>query len=257
MLLVFAHVLTHVSTHVQSSMKNGCVTANTTYCMHMNSGSLVYRAAKMAGFVAYLRVSTARQERSGLGLDAQRDSIQSYVNERHGALVAEFVEVESGGRNDRVELKNALTACRKNKATLVIARLDRVSRRVSFIASLMESGVGFVVADMANATDFQLHIYAAMAQEERRLIGLRTKAALAAAKVKGIILGKTGRALADRNKARARAFADGVRETLVELKEQGLSLRAIASTLNERGIASAQGGRWHLRTVQLVLERIR
>lgn len=158
----------------------------------------------MIDFVAYYRVSTAKQGRSGLGLAAQREKVLDYVG-RHGTLIAEFTEIESGRRDDRRILHEALALARSRQARLVIARLDRFSRRVSFISGIMEKGVGLTVADMPDATEFQLHIFAALAQEERRLISERTKAALAEAKKRGVRLGANGAVLALRNKERALA----------------------------------------------------
>jgi DNA invertase Pin-like site-specific DNA recombinase len=121
-------------------------------------------------FISYLRVSTGKQERSGLGLEAQRQAVEDYLNGGSWKLLDEFVEVESGKRSDRPELARALAACRKRKATLVIARLDRLGRNVHFISGLMQSGVPFLVCDRPNAKPFELHIYAALAEEETRAI---------------------------------------------------------------------------------------
>ncbi len=140
-------------------------------------------------FISYLRVSTGKQERSGLGLEAQRQAVEDYLNGGSWKLLDEFVEVESGKRSDRPELARALAACRKRKATLVIARLDRLGRNVHFISGLMQSGVPFLVCDRPNAKPFELHIYAALAEEETRAISARTKAALQAAKARGVRLG--------------------------------------------------------------------
>lgn len=153
-------------------------------------------------FVAYYRVSTARQGKSGLGLSAQEAKVREFVSTR-GRLVGEFTEIESGRRNDRRVLWEAIESAKRQDAKLIIARLDRFSRRVSFIAGVMEQGVGLTVAEMPDATEFQLHIFAALAQEERRLISERTKAALAEAKKRGVRLGTNGVQLAARNRERA------------------------------------------------------
>src|SRR5215469_5908263 len=139
--------------------------------------------------VAYYRVSTARQGRSGLGLEAQRQAVSDYLNGGAWDLVAEFTEIESGKRNDRPELSRALELCRRQKATLVIAKLDRLARNVAFIANLMESRVDFVAVDMPQANRLTVHILAAVAEHEREMIVARTKAALAAAKARGKRLG--------------------------------------------------------------------
>jgi DNA invertase Pin-like site-specific DNA recombinase len=140
-------------------------------------------------FVAYFRVSTDRQGKSGLGLDAQREAVMDYLNGGRWTLVAEFTEVESGKNADRPELEKALAACKKLKAKLVIAKLDRLSRNLAFIATLMESGVEFVAVDIPQANKLTIHILAAVAQHEREMISERTKAALQAAKKRGQRLG--------------------------------------------------------------------
>ena len=140
-------------------------------------------------FVAYYRVSTARQGRSGLGLEAQQFAVRQYLNAGAGVLLSEFTEIESGKKVDRAQLDAALAACRVRGATLVIAKLDRLARNVSFIASLMNSGVEFVAVDMPQANRFTVHIMAAMAEHEREMISQRTKVALAEAKRRGAQLG--------------------------------------------------------------------
>src|SRR6266851_986624 len=140
-------------------------------------------------FVSYLRVSTARQGISGLGLEAQREAVARYLNGGSWALVQEVVEVESGKRNDRPAIAEALRLCRLHRATLIIAKLDRLARNVHFISSLMESGVEFIAVDFPQANRLTVHILAAVAEHERELISQRTKAALAAAKARGVKLG--------------------------------------------------------------------
>src|SRR3954454_15415444 len=140
-------------------------------------------------FISYLRVSTAQQGASGLGLEAQRAAVTDYLNGGKWKLVDEVVEIESGKRNDRPALATALRLCRKHRATLVIAKLDRLARNVAFIANLMESGVEFVAVDMPQATKFTVHIMAAVAEQEAEAISKRTKAALEAAKVRSKVLG--------------------------------------------------------------------
>jgi DNA invertase Pin-like site-specific DNA recombinase len=141
-------------------------------------------------FIAYYRVSTDRQGRSGLGLEAQQATVRGYLGA--AAPIAEFTEIESGKRNDRPQIKQALALCRKRKARLVIAKLDRLSRNLAFIATLMDSGVEFVAVDNPHATRLTLHILAAVAEHEREMIADRTKAALGAAKARGIRLGRNG-----------------------------------------------------------------
>src|SRR5262245_26576438 len=140
-------------------------------------------------WVSYIRVSTDRQGKSGLGLEAQRKAVDDYLNGGSWKLAAEFVEIESGKRSDRPQLMAALAACKKLRARLVIAKLDRLARNVNFISGLMETGVEFIAADMPFANKLTIHILAAVAEHEREAISARTKAALAAAKARGIKLG--------------------------------------------------------------------
>src|SRR4051812_34693876 len=140
-------------------------------------------------WVAYYRVSTQKQGNSGLGLDAQRDAVLGYLNGGDWQLVAEFTEVESGKKNDRPELAKALATCRRIGATLIIAKLDRLARNVAFVSNLMEAGVEFVAVDMPMANKLTVHILAAVAEHEREMISARTKAALAAARARGVRLG--------------------------------------------------------------------
>jgi DNA invertase Pin-like site-specific DNA recombinase len=201
-------------------------------------------------FIAYFRVSTDRQGKSGLGLEAQRETVMNYLNGGRWTLVGEFTEVESGKRADRPELEKALAVCKKQKAKLVIAKLDRLSRNLAFIATLMESGVEFVAVDNPHANKLTVHILAAVAQHEREMISERTKAALAAAKKRGRVLGnpnlveaaKLGTAAV---KANARRFAANIRPIIEEIVRAGAtSHNAIAAKLNERNVKTARGGTW-------------
>jgi DNA invertase Pin-like site-specific DNA recombinase len=208
-------------------------------------------------FVAYYRVSTDRQGRSGLGLEAQRQAVQSFVSTERGQAVADFTEVETGKRADRPQLREALAACRRRKAVLVIAKLDRLARNLAFVANLMESGVEFVAVDMPHADRFTLHIFAALAEEEGRRISQRTRAALAAAKARGTVLGATGRVLAERNRASARCRAAELAQMIESLRSEGIiTARELADALNARGIAGAGGGRWHPTSVRRMCQRI-
>lgn len=208
----------------------------------------------MSRFVAYLRVSTSKQGRSGLGLAAQRSKIAEYLSS-DDELLAEFVETNSGARDQREELWKALHFARRYSAKLVIAKLDRFSRKVSFISRIMDEGVSLVVADMPNATDFQLHIFAALAQEERRLISERTKVALAEAKRRGVVLGKNGKVLAARNREEAVRYARQVWPHISPMVEAGMSFSSIARHLNGLGIETARGRRFHPQTVKNVVLR--
>lgn len=199
-------------------------------------------------FVGYYRVSTKKQSRSGLGLEAQQQRVQEFAA-ANGELVAEFVEVESGRKDQRTELAKAMAAARKASASLLIARLDRFSRRVSFIAAMMDKGVSLTVVEMPNATDFQLHIFAALAQEERRLISERTKAALAQARARGTRLGANGAVLAQINRQRAEDFARSVEPFLPD-GWRGMSYSHIARKLDKMDLRTPTGGRFYPQSVK-------
>jgi len=212
-------------------------------------------------FVAYYRVSTDRQGRSGLGLEAQREAVARFLAGYGGtALLGEFTEVESGSRADRPQLAAALALAlaRRRRATLVIAKLDRLARSVAFIAGLMEGGAPFVACDNPYATPLTIHILAAVAQHEREAISARTKAALAVAKTRGTRLGNPNGAparvlAAVANRAGAVRRAEAVRPLAERLAAQGLSLRAVARELEERRIPTARGGRWYAASVRALL----
>lgn len=210
--------------------------------------------------IAYLRVSTDRQGRSGLGLEAQREAVARYAREAQLELVGEFLEVETGkGSNalsKRPELLAALSEAKRSKAKLVLAKLDRLARNVHFISGLMETGVDFAVADMPNADRFQLHLFAALAEKEAEIISQRTKAALAAAKARGTVLGRNGKKLAKRNKAEANARLKPIASRLAALRAEGLSIRKIAEQLNEQSIPSPAGGQWHPANLHRALKRL-
>jgi DNA invertase Pin-like site-specific DNA recombinase len=212
--------------------------------------------AKSTGFIAYYRVSTDRQGRSGLGLEAQRAAVGRYLASVGGILIAEHTEVETGRRNDRPELQKALAACRKHKARLVIAKLDRLSRNVAFIATMMDSGVEFLACDNPHATRLTLHILAAVAEHEREMISARTKAGLQAAKARGVQLGRNAGRLAPANRAAALDHANQIKDVLVELAGSGMSARQIAAELTARGIPTARGGRWHPQNVIRAMQRV-
>jgi DNA invertase Pin-like site-specific DNA recombinase len=212
-------------------------------------------------WVSYLRVSTDRQGKSGLGLEAQRAAVDNYLNGGQWTLAAEYVEVESGKRNDRPQLVAALAACKKLKAKLVVAKLDRLSRNLAFVAKLIDSGVTFVAADMPHANKMTLQVLAVFAEHEREVISARTKAALQAAKARGVKLGGPKLAEARRsgwasNKASADRFAANTKPIINQIEASGVtSLRAIARALNARGVATARGGQWTPVQVSNVLRR--
>jgi DNA invertase Pin-like site-specific DNA recombinase len=204
-------------------------------------------------FVAYYRVSTDKQGDRGYGLEAQRKAVRDYLNGGDWKLVGEFTEVESGKRTDnRPELEKALVAAKKHRATLILAKLDRRARNVAFIAGLMERKVEFVCCDMPTATPFMLHVYAAVAEEERRMIAARTKAGLAAAKANGAELGNAK--LAADNHAAAVARAKKIKPILRELRD--MSARAAATELNARAVPTPTGALWSAKTVIRVRERV-
>ena len=219
----------------------------------------------MNHFVSYLRVSTDRQGKSGLGLEAQRKAVADHVAGK-GEIAAEYVEIESGKKNDRPQLANALAEAKRIGAVLLIAKLDRLARNVAFIANLLEAGVEIAAADMPEANRFLLHVMAAVAEHEAQAISDRTRVALAAAKARGVALGwaMPGRAGEQRNAARKGAernahkadqYAGNVLPVIRQIAARGASLRQIADELNTRGIKTARGGLWYAATVRNILAR--
>jgi DNA invertase Pin-like site-specific DNA recombinase len=217
-------------------------------------------------FVAYYRVSTEQQGKSGLGQEAQRQAVRGYLNGGNWKLIAEFEEQESGKNNDRPKLAAALKLCRLTGATLIVAKLDRLSRSAAFLVNLMESRVKFVCVDNPNANELTIHILAAVAQQERKAISERTRAALGAAKKRGVALGNpnleavrptdTSAANAKRG-AMAREWSADLAEVIADIRESGTStLIGIAGKLNERGITTRRGGKWSAVQVRRVMERL-
>lgn len=218
-------------------------------------------------FVAYHRCSTERQGRSGLGLEAQQKAVATYLAGGSSSLIASFIEVESGKIDDRPKLKEALAACRVHNATLLIAKLDRLSRDAHFLLGLQKSGVRFVAADMPHADNFTVGILALVAQKEREMISQRTKDALAAARLRGVKLGgirnnsssisKIGRdtSVATRS-TKATSRAKDLAPIIQDQMSQGLSLRAIGSHLDALGIKTARGSTWSAAAVQRVIKRL-
>jgi DNA invertase Pin-like site-specific DNA recombinase len=209
-------------------------------------------------YIAYYRVSTNRQGQSGLGLEAQKTAVMQYLNGGNWEILEEFTEVESGKKNNRPKLQEALAACKRLQATLIIAKLDRLARNVHFISGLMEAGVEFVAVDNPTANKLMLHMLAAFAEHEREMISERTRKALAAAKARGVRLGSNGKRLAKKNQQAAHEFAESMRSTIAGIKGEGFTtLQSICSELNNRGVPTARGhGLWHISTLSKLLNRI-
>lgn len=218
-------------------------------------------------FVCYYRVSTERQGRSGLGLEAQQRAVENYLNGGRWSVVSTFLEVESGKNDNRPKLQEALAACRVHNATLLIAKLDRLSRDAHFLLGLQKAGVRFVAVDMPHADNFTVGILAMVAQKEREMISQRTKDALAAAKARGVKLGgdrgnlasvsaqgRTASQSARTNKANARA--KDLASIIKGEMSKGQSLRSIATTLDGMGIKTARGSTWTAAAVQRVIKRL-
>jgi len=221
----------------------------------------------MSNVIAYYRVSTDRQRRSGLGIEAQRAAVHRFAEAEGLEVLAEYVETETGKGADaldrRPQLAAALGAARVAKCPVVVAKLDRLSRDVAFVAGLMAQRVPFIVAELgADADPFMLHLYAALAEKERRLISERTRLALGSKKATGARLGNPRNlneagALGRRTLAsEADRLAANVLPIVQELRTAGLKgLGSIAAALNSRGVRTARGGRWHVSTVRNLLRR--
>jgi DNA invertase Pin-like site-specific DNA recombinase len=215
--------------------------------------------------IGYVRVSTSRQGRSGLGIEAQREALARFAASEGFELVRVFVEVETGKGADaldrRPQLATALSEARRQRCPVAVAKLDRLSRDVHFISGLMAHRVPFLVAELGPDVDpFILHLFAALAEKERALIATRTKAALAAAKARGVKLGgpklaEARKAAVERNMANADQRAANVLPIIREIQRSGASLHQIADALNARGISTPRGGRWYAKSVSNVLAR--
>ena len=230
---------------------------------------MVRPSAPFLRLIAYERVSTARQGASGLGLEAQRQTIEAFAASRSADLLARFTEVESGRNPDRPELAKAIRLARLTWATLVIAKLDRLSRNAAFLLTLRDSGVAFLACDMPEANDLTVGIMALVAQAEREAISRRTKEALAVARARGVKLGnpngaaalqragKGGAPLREAVARNADAFAQGLAPVVADIRVQGhTSLRAIAAELNARGMMTRRGGRWQVSNVRNLVRRL-
>jgi DNA invertase Pin-like site-specific DNA recombinase len=217
-------------------------------------------------YVAYYRVSTDRQGRSGLGLDAQKRAVDDFLRATGGTLHAEFVEVQSGGDNARAKLAEALKLCKLTRSTLLIAKLDRLSRNAAFLMTLQESHTRFLAVDMPDANECVVGLMAVMAQAERKAISDRTTAALAAAKRRGVKLGnpklqagtaRTARIATMAASKAAKARAEELRELVTDARSKGCStLLAVADHLNGLGIGTARGGKWVAASVARLVRQL-
>jgi DNA invertase Pin-like site-specific DNA recombinase len=218
----------------------------------------------MDSVIAYLRVSTQRQQRSGLGIEGQRATIARFAEAEGMTVIGEFVEIETGTGADALERRPQLTAAlaRSAKCSVVVSKLDRLSRDVAFVSGLMAQRVPFIVAELGRDADpFMLHLYAALAEKERRLISERTRAALAAKRANGaklgnpsvVAVGSLGRSV---QTAAADAFVASLMPVVEAIRSTGsTTLEAITEALNQRGIRSARGGKWHVSSVANLLVR--
>lgn len=228
----------------------------------------------MAGIVAYFRVSTKQQGESGLGLEGQASAVEAFAKQSGKTIVVRYTEVETGKRADRPELVKALAHARRAKATLVVAKLDRLARNVAFTSALVRAGVDFLCCDNPHANKLTIHILAAVAEDEAERISARTKAALAAAKARGTLLGSArpghwdgkedvrAAALTKARAAAGKAITEKAREAytdlqplMMEMRDKGLSLQAIADELNTQGHTTRRGRPWNPVQVSRVLER--
>lgn len=210
----------------------------------------------------YARVSTGRQAASGLGLEAQKAAVEAFAKQHGYKLAGEYIETHTGKGHDaiarRPKLAAALAHAKKAKAPVIVSKLCRLGRDVHFISGLMVNRVPFIVAELGPEVDpFMLHIYAAVAQQERGLIAKRTADALRAAKRRGVKLGRTGKVRARENKAAANAYAEELATTVREIREAGhTTTRAIRDELNRRKVPTARRGDWHAMTVARLLVRL-
>jgi DNA invertase Pin-like site-specific DNA recombinase len=216
--------------------------------------------AHFGRYISYLRVSTSQQGISGYGLQAQREAVAARLNGGPWTLVAEFVEIESGKRRSRRELANALAACRKYKAKLIVGKLDRLARDTRFLLSVLDSGVDVLFCDLPHIPGamgrFVITQMAAVAELEAGLISERTRAGLAVAKQRGVKLGATGSKLAAKHRVEAQARADELGPVIRELQQRGFSMRGIAAELLKRKVPTPRGGTWHPQLVTRLVRRL-
>lgn len=211
-------------------------------------------------FIAYYRVSTEKQGKSGLGLEAQRESVVKHVGQEGGTLLAEYSDVISGASETRQQLDAALRHCERAKATLIISKLDRLARQLSFLAKFIESKVPLIVAEMPHANKMLLQMMAVFAEAERDMVSQRTKDALAAAKKRGVVLGNPNladaRVIATKaRKHQADAFALKHCDAILRMRNNGYSLKKIATILNENDRPGPRRGMWWPTSVSNLLSR--
>lgn len=228
--------------------------------MRRAQANVMAQTGNMKKAISYIRVSTSKQEQSGLGLEAQRQAVNEFVTAQGFILLAEYIEIESGKKNHRPVLMEALGECKGSGAILLIAKLDRLGRSVAFISRLMEARVDFKAVDNPYAEKFMVHLLAAFAERERDLISERTKAAMQIAKARGVKLGEYGRnVLSKQNKEKADAFARKMKPVLEKLRKRGkTTLREITNELNRLKLPTASGEskKWHINTVFRLIKRI-
>ncbi len=215
------------------------------------------KGLRMKKAIAYYRVSTHRQGMSGLGLEAQTKAVTDFAQANGYSIDGEYVEVKTGKKNRRLELRKALRECKRKTATLLVAALDRMSRKVHFISNLMESGVRFIPIDVPSGEKFMMHIKAAVAEHEGEEISKRTKLALQAAKARGVHLGTFGsNVLSKLNREMSYRFARKMRPTITKLKHAGFTtIRAITKELNRQHVPTYRnnGSKWHVSTVHKII----
>lgn len=221
---------------------------------------------KPTSYIAYYRVSTTRQGKSGLGLEAQQNTVKAFLTSHGGNLLESFTEVESGNNGDREQLQKAIKRCKVKNAVLLVSKLDRLSRQVSFIANLQESGIKFVIAENPQLNDLTIHILAALAQAEREAISQRTKQALQAAKARGVKLGNPSldkvrntdsKAATAARIEKANEYASMMADAIEDIQQEieNPSLRIIALNLNERGFTTRHGYQWTATSVKRIMNR--
>ena len=203
----------------------------------------------MTDYVVYYRVSTVRQGQSGLGLDGQRTMVENFLKP-DDRVIDEFTEIQSGKKDNREELQSALKLVKKTKSKLLIPKLDRFSRKVSFVSSIIDQGVEIVICEHPNITTFFLHLLSCFAEEERRQISERTKLALQEAKKRGVELGKNGKVLSQINRQKKKEFVQSIRPSLELVSKECSSLSEMSRRLNELNVSTYRNGRWYPQTVK-------